>query len=260
MKFGIKFRLVALTLVVALMGVLILLATLNSQRQSAEIRQRLSEVDLESFQIADQFHESLRQLSNTMQRYGTDHNPVTWDNFLADSRKLSAWLDEQKLKLPTRDEKDALQQINVAYESYLRVAWDLHLKIQSGGQQNITLADFNPLRQASQHLFDLGQNLGKALYDSRRLILTQANTILTELRWSVLGSLTLLFIFGVVLAGVVLGKVVSSPFLRARQTAEELLKQLNPTDGSNVTNAAELEHQAGLLLFRVKTGSNVARG
>ena len=33
-----------------------------------------------------------------------------------------------------------------------------------------------------------------------------------------------------------------------------LIKKLNPTDGSNVTNAAELEHQAGLLLFRVKTG------
>ena len=104
MKFGIKFRLVALTLVVALMGVLILLATLNSERQSAEIRKRLSEVDIESFQIADQFHESLRQLSNTMQRYGTDHNPITWDNFLEDSRKLSAWLDEQKPKLPTQDE------------------------------------------------------------------------------------------------------------------------------------------------------------
>ena len=43
MKFGIKFRLVALTVVVALMGVLILLATLNSQRQSSALRERLSE-------------------------------------------------------------------------------------------------------------------------------------------------------------------------------------------------------------------------
>ncbi|MDD5141266.1 MAG: preprotein translocase subunit SecA [Verrucomicrobiales bacterium] len=36
--------------------------------------------------------------------------------------------------------------------------------------------------------------------------------------------------------------------------AEALIKKLNPTDGSNVQNAAELEHQIGLLLFRVKTG------
>ncbi|HEX5400302.1 MAG TPA: preprotein translocase subunit SecA, partial [Verrucomicrobiae bacterium] len=36
--------------------------------------------------------------------------------------------------------------------------------------------------------------------------------------------------------------------------AEQLIKKLNPTDGSNVTNAADLERQIGLLLFRVKTG------
>ena len=47
---------------------------------------------------------------------------------------------------------------------------------------------------------------------------------------------------------------------RFLKEAEELLKQLNPTDGSNVANAAELEHQAGLLLFRVKTGHPKSEG
>jgi len=41
---------------------------------------------------------------------------------------------------------------------------------------------------------------------------------------------------------------------RFLKEAEDLIKKLNPTDGSNITNAAELEHQIGLLLFRVKTG------
>jgi len=36
--------------------------------------------------------------------------------------------------------------------------------------------------------------------------------------------------------------------------AEALIKKLNPADGSNVENAGALEHEAGLLLFRVKTG------
>ena len=203
MKFGIKFRLVALTVVVALMGVLILLATLNSQRQSSALRERLSEVDLESFRMADQFHDSLRELGNTMQRYGTDHDPAIWNDFLEASRKLSAWMEAQKSKLSTPEEKEALRQINVAYQNYLGVAGELHLKIASLGSRNATLADFSPLREASQHLFDLGQNLSKVLYDSRREMLAQANRILGQLRWSVLGSLTLLFIFGVALAGVV---------------------------------------------------------
>jgi preprotein translocase subunit SecA len=42
-----------------------------------------------------------------------------------------------------------------------------------------------------------------------------------------------------------------SRFLRE---AEELLKKLRPADGSNVQGAEELEHQIGILLFRVKTG------
>jgi preprotein translocase subunit SecA len=41
---------------------------------------------------------------------------------------------------------------------------------------------------------------------------------------------------------------------------EALIKKLNPTDGSNVTNAAELEHEIGLLLFRVKTGQPKSEG
>src|SRR5882724_2494112 len=42
--------------------------------------------------------------------------------------------------------------------------------------------------------------------------------------------------------------------------AETLIKKLNPTDGSNVTNADELEREIGLLLFRVKTGQPKSEG
>src|SRR5277367_6777726 len=42
--------------------------------------------------------------------------------------------------------------------------------------------------------------------------------------------------------------------------AEALIKKLNPTDGSNVTNAGDLEREIGLLLFRVKTGQPKSEG
>ena len=41
---------------------------------------------------------------------------------------------------------------------------------------------------------------------------------------------------------------------RFLKEAEELLKKLQPADGSNVKDAGELEKRIGLLLFRVKTG------
>jgi preprotein translocase subunit SecA len=42
--------------------------------------------------------------------------------------------------------------------------------------------------------------------------------------------------------------------------AGDLIKQLNPADGSNVANADELERQIGMLLFRVKTGQPKSEG
>jgi preprotein translocase subunit SecA len=47
---------------------------------------------------------------------------------------------------------------------------------------------------------------------------------------------------------------------RYLKEAEELLKKLHPADGSNVSGADELEHQIGLLLFRVKTGQPKSEG
>ncbi len=194
---------VTLALVVALMGVLIFLATFNSQRQAAELHARLSQVDVESFRMADEFHDSLRELNNMMQRYGTDHDPTTWNDFLEASRKLEVWMGEQKPKLTTQNEKDALQKVEGAYGDYMRAATDVHLKMQTLGQQSATLADFNPLRLATQHLGDLGHDLGKILYASRNQMLAHANQMLQRLHWSVLGSLILLFVFGVALAGMV---------------------------------------------------------
>ena len=47
---------------------------------------------------------------------------------------------------------------------------------------------------------------------------------------------------------------------RFLKEAEELIKKLHPTDGSNVPDAQALEHQIGLLLFRVKCGQPRSEG
>ncbi len=192
-----------------LMGLFILFATWNSQRQDAQLRARLSGLAVESFRIVDQFRDSVRELNNKVLRYGTDHNPAVWNEFTEKSRLLSNWISEQRPLLNSKEEKDILQQIETAYADYLNLTRGFHDKIQTLGQQDVALVEFAPVRKESQSLLDLGQALARVHFESGNQLLAQANQTLIQIRFSAFVSLAILFLFGVALAMMVYRDVVA---------------------------------------------------
>jgi len=195
-----KFRLAALGGAAGLMGLLIALATILSQKQAGELRSQLHIVDSESAGISEHFKDSLREVNNIRLRCITDRNPADWEQFLNASHELDAWLDLQTPKLTTSREKDLLLQVKAAYVDYLDASRQMYLRNQTNRTPADILADFTGPRPHSQRLFDLGQALAKAHYDSRNAVLARADAILGQLRQSVLALVALLFLFGVALA------------------------------------------------------------
>src|SRR5215475_5291466 len=105
MKFGITFRLTLLAIASVLMGALIVIVTLTSQRQSEEAKTRLGQVDLESFRIADRFKEKLRFANDKMRRYASVRDPAAWDEYQKAADGLQSWIEEQSPLLTTLRER-----------------------------------------------------------------------------------------------------------------------------------------------------------
>jgi len=195
-----KFRLAALGVAAGLMGVLIALAIVLSQKKAGELRVQLNAVDSESFGISEHFKDSLREVNNIRLRYTMDRTPASWQRFMDASRQLDEWLDQQAPHLTTRHETDVLRQVKNAYDDYLAAARRLYERDQASRAPADALADFTNSRAQSQHVFDLGQTLARAHYESRNQVLAEANETLSQLRRLVLALLALLFLFGLALA------------------------------------------------------------
>lgn len=225
MKNRVKRRLMSLVAAMVLTGLGIAFLTVKSQWRAGELKAEINQVDSESFHIADKFGDSLRQLNESLYHYGWSHKLPDVAAFAKSSHELDLWIDAQKSKLKTSQEKAIMQQIDATYDDYLRVAKALLVRLEAIGNASATMDEYTSLRNESQRLFDLGQRLAMAHLASKDQVLSRANHAILELRILVLVSLALLFVFALTLATVVYRdmivplqlKLVESESLRERQ-------------------------------------------
>ena len=200
MNAAIKFRLLLLAVAVGLMGALIVIVVLALERNARDGRAQLARLDSESFRIAELFKDRLREVNDKMRRYGTLDEPAAWEDFLKASKDLKVWIEAQAPRLATQREKELFQSVVFAYAKYALRAQQLHDLVQSDGRAGISLADYNGFREESRRLFDLGQELARAHYDSRTQLLASADHTFARLQAAVLVLLAFLFLFGLALA------------------------------------------------------------
>jgi signal transduction histidine kinase len=204
MTAGVKLRLASLGAAMAVLGGLIAFVTFNSQRQGAELRVKLNEVDRQSFGMAEHFKDVLRDGSDKLAHYRSTGDASAWAEFLKSSADLTASIQTQLAGPATPREQEILRQMNACSAEYAQVVGEVRARTLTTGPEASLPTDLaEKLSQTRRRLFDLGQELSQAHLELKKQLLAEALAMLLRLRMTILGALGLLFLSGVALAALV---------------------------------------------------------
>jgi signal transduction histidine kinase len=250
MSGGLKIRLIAFILAIAAMVGLIVWTAQSAWHRSGEFRDRLTSVQLQSFQIADHLQQTILELNNLVLRYGVYRDTNDWAEFDVTSKALDKWIDDERPILTTTKEQYALDTINTNYDDYLKAARDIEANVRTNGQTAAPLSEFADFETCSKKLLQNGLELASAHHKSMDSFLTDSNKVLNYLRLVLVGSLALLLLAGGGLAVLVYGELIAP--LRVKLVQNEALMERQEKLASLGMLAAGMAHEIRNPLTAIK--------
>ena len=209
MKSVLKFRVALFIFGIVVMVTALIWIAQSSWRRIDELRERLTSVELESFIIAEHFQKSILELNGILIEYELDGDQEVWKTFLAHSKELNLWIDQQTEKCRTGTERALVRQLDGAYDEYLKAAQAMQSTNTALTAPGEPLKEYAKVKAESDKLLKLGIQLASAHRDSLQSFLAESNTSLLHLRIALLSSLGLLVLFGAGLAAIIFRDMIA---------------------------------------------------
>ena len=119
MKNPIQLRIVVLILVILTLLLAIAFSLEMTTNQLPKLRSRMANVQTESFQVADQFHDMVVDLNVAFLKLKARNDPADQTRFSELSRQMDKWISQQRSQPHSDHEREVIQQINQTYSNYL---------------------------------------------------------------------------------------------------------------------------------------------
>lgn len=199
----VKKRLAGLGVALAATYGLVVWVAHSASRRVERLNDDFTRGQLESFNIAWQWQVDLNHLQGLLLLYVLRGDTNDFARFMLDQKALDAWLDDQRTRVHTADEREALAAIDRAYDVYRDAAFKLGKGIAAGSSVDrlsqyieATVAEF-------EHLSGLDRTLLQAHSRAREEILERGQRDRGFVSAALFGSLAALAVAVLALAAAV---------------------------------------------------------